>query len=202
MKLFNLSLTLLLFCGVSTLSAASFGPCPTATNGSSTYLTSGGLCNVVITFNANGSIMTQVSNSNPYDGADDNLVGIVNNTTKAITSVFLSSLDLSNGGLFAFDDDGICSFTLSPSACNNGATGYEGGPNVSFSGIAANHGSGTVNFGAGGIAPGGTNFFSLEEPPDLNLQVGPGTPEPASVGLMGLGLCCGVFLLRRRSRKS
>ena len=54
--------------------SANAAPCPNI-NGITT-------CNVIITAGPGGSFVTTLPNSNPYDGADDNLVGIVNNLGK------------------------------------------------------------------------------------------------------------------------
>jgi len=192
----------------STASAASFGPCPSST-GSGTgaiYTANGGLCNVVITFNSNGSITTQISNPDPYDGVEDTLVGVVNNTGAAISSFVLTG----SGGapqLFGFDGDGACvtPFTyVTAAACGslhaidtvNGAD--YAGPGVTFSAINAGRTSGTVNFAGGIAANGGTAWFSLEEPPSLNLLVTPSVPEPGSLVLLGTG----ILAVARRLRKA
>jgi PEP-CTERM motif len=63
-------------------------------------------CNILITFNANGSITTSYPNAaiSYDDGDDDVLVGVVNDTNAPLTSLALSSsLDI-----FGFDDDGPC----------------------------------------------------------------------------------------------
>src|ERR1022692_1315436 len=93
------------------------GPCPTSTGGSTgaAYTTAGGGCNVIITFNLDGSIVTTVPNANPYDGSDDQLVGIVNLSRSAITTISLSSTTLA---LFGFDGDGACSGTYVLGAVN------------------------------------------------------------------------------------
>ncbi len=192
--------------------ATTTNPCPVPNGGSSggegvsgTYTTdsAGGTvgCNVLITFEANGSIVTTFPNGAPsYDsGGDDNLVGIVNDTGSAITSIRLSS---TTDAIFGFDGDGICggpgyTFVGGGNPCS-GATdpyGY-GGPGVTYSGISANDMSGIVDFGNGGIAPGGSGFFSLEDPVDLNLGVD--IPEPSSYLLFGTGLLCLFFLARRK----
>lgn len=184
------------------------GPCPTA-NGfgaDATYLTIGG-CNVVITFNANGSITTTVPNSNPYDGAEDTLVGIVNNSGSAISSVGLSSTTLA---LFGFDGDGACESLngtqmggVYESVANCAGVPFGGdpndyeGPGVSFSGINAAKTSGTVNFSPAIAANGGTAWFSLEEPPSLNFVVTT-APEPGSLMLFGTILAALGFFWRRR----
>jgi hypothetical protein len=80
-------------------------PCPPI-NGITT-------CNVIITAGPGGSFVTTLPNSNPYDGSDDNLVGIINNSGGTITS--LSFIGSGNGGgLFAFDSDGLQTFKRQP----------------------------------------------------------------------------------------
>ena len=97
----------------------------------------------------------------PFDGVEDTLVGVVNNSSRTLRSLSLSS----NTDMFGFDADGICSGAYGPwtgsTGCPYGSTGYEG-PGVSFSNIPSNSSGGIVNF-AGGVAPGHTEYFSLEE---------------------------------------
>ena len=155
-------------------------------------------CNVLITFNANGSITTTHPNTAASydDGADDNQVGVVNLTSAPINSVFLQSLV---SQIFGFDGDGLCDPTWTVVGggnipCGTTTSGY-GHQGVTFSGIAANQMSGTVNF-AGGIGSNSANWFSLEGPVDLNLQIN--TPEPATLVLLGTGLFGLVGVLRRK----
>jgi hypothetical protein len=166
------------------------------TNASSTPFPN---CNEVIHFNANGSISTTVplGATTNYDGSDDNLVGVVNSTAHAITSFSLSSART----IFGFDGDGIDTYThIGPVAGNPDTTGY-GGPDASFSGINAAKTSGIVTFNNGGITPGATDYFSLEEPVSLSKPLVIGTPEPAALATLGVGLV-GLAMMRRRRRKS
>src|ERR1700739_2782677 len=81
--------------------SANAAPCPNI-NGVTT-------CNVIITAGPGGSFVTTVPNPNPYDGSDDNLVGIINNSGSTITSLSFTGHGI-GGGLFAFDGDGIQRF--------------------------------------------------------------------------------------------
>src|ERR1051325_11228489 len=124
-------------------------------------------CTILITLNADGSIVTTFPNPSPsYDqGLDDNLIGVVNNTSKTITAVQLTSATVP---IFGLEDDGVCGlpgWTFSPLGPNPNCAiatdphGY-GPAGINFTIFNAN--SGIVNFGNGGIAPGGNAFFSLE----------------------------------------
>jgi hypothetical protein len=57
-----------------------------------------------------------------------------------------------------------------------------------------------VNF-IGGIASGSSNYFSLEEPINLNAPPVVSTAEPTSLAALGAGLV-GFGLLRRRRQRS
>ncbi|MGA3078555.1 MAG: PEP-CTERM sorting domain-containing protein, partial [Bryobacteraceae bacterium] len=141
-------------------------------------------------------------------GGDDNLIGILNNSGATITSITLTS---STDDIFAFDGDGICgdvngaqtttvpgyTFVGGGNPCVNSTdpSGY-GGPYTLAAATNVSDMTGTITFGNGGLGNGGSSFFSLEGPVDLNLQVGPGTPEPATFSLMGIAMC-GLLLVRR-----
>src|SRR6478672_613054 len=124
-------------------------------------------CTILITLNADGSITTTFPNPSPsYDqGLDDNLIGVVNNTSKTITALQLTSATVP---IFGLEDDGVCGlpgWVFSPLGPNPNCAiatdphGY-GPAGINFTIFNAN--SGIVNFGNGGIAPGGNSFFSLE----------------------------------------
>jgi len=172
----------------------------------------------LFTRNANGSFTTApLSGEGPYDASEDTLYGIVNNGPDPLFSINLTGVV----GLFGFDGDGVCSgagFSAPHPACSGGdPTGYGGfvsstqspvlsgaANNVTFSNISVNASTGTVNF-TGGIPVGGSAWFSLEEtvgaagPPVIG---GPtAVPEPATFGLLGLGLV-GLRKLRRRESRS
>lgn len=114
-------------------------------------------CALLLVINPDGTVVAYGDPAQgPFDGIEDTLVGVQNNS-----GVTVPSLTLSGPGAFSFDGDGICSgfFSGTPAGCPFGPTGYEG-PNTSFTVIDGNNG--IVNF-TGGLAPGGSAYFSLEE---------------------------------------
>src|SRR5690242_5785535 len=125
-------------------------------------------CTTLITLNADGSIATTFPNPAPsYDnGLDDNMIGVVNNTSKTITALQLSSATVD---IFGLEDDGVCSgppgwtfSALGPNPnCAIATDPHRYGP-AGINYTIFNPNSGIVNFGNGGIAPNGTAFFSLE----------------------------------------
>ncbi len=184
-----------------TIGATSFeGP------SNSPYLTAGGGCNTEITIAANGSISTAVVNANPYDGVEDTIVGVINNSSAPV-----ASLNITGSNIFGFDGDGICLFASGGGAGDTWTAGSSSycsasqlagtdpgdyqGPTSTFS--FSNSDSGTVFFSGGIAGSGGTSFFSLEEAPTANLIVTSGTPEPGSLLLFGTGLI-GLLVFRRK----
>jgi hypothetical protein len=112
-------------------------------------------CGTIITINTgSGAVITQTGQG-PYDGFDDTMVGVVNNSNVPITSLIISS----SLGIFGFDGDGIDTY----GAPGNGmdSTGY-GGPNTYFTNINGSQTSGTVNFITPLAPKGGSTYFSLE----------------------------------------
>ncbi len=110
-------------------------------------------CGTVITITpASGVTITQTGQG-PYDGNDDTLVGIVNNSNVPISSIVLTS----GQDIFGFDGDGVNTYGAPGNPKDT--TGY-GGPNTyftNFSGL-----SGTVNFVTPLAPKGGSTYFSLE----------------------------------------
>lgn len=132
-------------------------------------------CAVLLVFQSDGtvSVLSDPNSGNPYDGADDTEVGVLNDAGTAIPNVTLTS----NTDIFGFDGDGICSggFSGTPAGCPFDTTGYAG-PGVTYSGINAAKAAGVVNFAesctgntasscvaSSGLNDGATAFFSLEE---------------------------------------
>jgi hypothetical protein len=127
---------------------------------------SGTGCNVVITINPDRSATVSVNDPNPYDGQDDALIGVVNNSDLPLPSIYLNGV-----GIFGFDGDGICTFTfLGNNYCGSAVTGYEG-PTSSFSNINPTFSAGTVSFNPSLSGGGGVTYFSLEGLPSGNVGV-------------------------------
>jgi hypothetical protein len=113
-----------------------------------------GGCQTVVVINPSGppTIYNNTGpNSGPFDGQEDSLVGVQNDSGQTIPS-----LPLSGPSIFNLDNDGLCTFI----DCStwSAPTTYEG-PNTSFT--ITDVSDGAVNF-TGGLPDQGTAYFSLE----------------------------------------
>lgn len=131
--------------------AAPFTECPAIGNDTS--------CGILLDVTDSGVTVLEDPSQGPYDGADDTLIGVLNQSSKTLGHIELGS----DNYIFAFDGDGICSgfYVGTPAGCPFGPTGYEG-PGTEFV-PSSSYTNGVVNF-TSGIASGGTAYFSLEEP--------------------------------------
>jgi hypothetical protein len=119
-------------------------------------------CEILLVVNADNTVSVEGDPSvGPFDGSDDTLVGIINNSSKTVKAVTVSG---PGSDLSGFDGDGICSGDYGSwngsAGCPYGPTGYEG-PGTSFVTDPSLPDSAEVDF-TGGLAPAGTVYFSLE----------------------------------------
>ncbi len=145
-------------------------------------------CGYILTIGSGGVVTgAPVSGANPYDGTDDSLVGVINNSGATYTGSILLT---SSNDIFGFENDGICTFT-GASYCSNAPTGYEG-PLNTFSNINGSLTSGDVNIS--GLGSGSSTYFSLEGSPAAigSVVVGSPIPEPSTWVLTGSGIL-GLF---------
>ncbi len=133
-------------------------------------------CEVLIEKGENGELESFTDpTQGPFDGDDDTVIGVQNNSKEMLTHI-----KLTGENLFGFDGDGLCDyvgdefegFHGSPEGCPFGeegvnpetglATGgiYEG-PNNVYNVTSVNEGE--VVFTPEGIPPGGHTYFSLED---------------------------------------
>jgi RHS repeat-associated protein len=173
-------------------SLAAFSQCPAIGNDTS--------CAVLVTVTDSGTQVQSDASQGPFDGVEDTLIGVQNNSGGTIGSLVLSA----NTDLFGFDGDGLCSgvnsggktpFYPPPTGCPFGSTRYEG-PGTSFSNINPSATGGVVNF-TSGLAPGASTYFSLEETltgatiytggPTGPEQGGPSNPAERLVGISCAG---------------
>ena len=161
-------------------------------------------CGILVLINPSGSVTVLADGTQgPYDGSDDTLVGVYNSSSSSVPSVNLSSTTLT---IHNFDGDGNCTYTPFTgsgycSSLPSSASGYEG-PTTTFTNISTDTMSGTVVF-TGGLAAGGTTYFSLEDALTAASFTGtsgtPTTPAPPALLLLLTGLAAlGMWQLGRR----
>ncbi len=110
-------------------------------------------CGTIITITPTNGVTITQTGQGPYDGNDDTLVGIVNNSNVPISSIVLTS----SQDIFGFDGDGVDDYGAPGNPKDN--TGY-GGPNTYFTSYGGT--TGTVNFITPLAPKGGSTYFSLE----------------------------------------
>lgn len=95
------------------------------------------------------------TNVGDFDGADDTLVGVANDSNQYISAITVSG---PGSDLAGFDEDGLCAYIT----CTWPAPyGYEG-PGTSFTLDASNSDTAEIDFGTAGLGPGQHTYFSLE----------------------------------------
>ncbi len=182
---------------------AMFKECPPV------YLNSG--CQFLITVSNGGETVVPDPNQGPYEGSDDSLIGLVNNSSSPIYELPLS---VPNSDLFGFDGDGLCDpgSTPFPSGCAPSSQspagqvcdggGDEGcafptptGTNAPPPGYVPTGYEGPTSWfsnispdTSSGVVnfspplqPGQSTYFSLEEPP-TGSSIGVGGTAPAAPG--------------------
>jgi len=169
-----------------------------------------GDCNIEFILNSTGTLNMLVTDmSQPFDGSDDMLVGVVNQDPNVnITGIHLSGPGLPSNPLFGFDSDGICTYAPgnpfgNPSATPAGILSYcttqmidgvdtpgvysydDMGPDMNpnnpntWANISANESTGNVNFTTP-LLNGESTFFSLETAPSSSGLIGSINPPTAT----------------------
>ena len=153
-----------------------FAQCPTVGDDPS--------CQILLVINADSTITVLGDSAlGPYDGTDDTLVGIVNNSKSAVPAITVTG---PGSGLAGLDGDGLCTYAVS--GCPFGSTGYEG-PGTSIKTDPTMPDSAEIDFSGAGLAPGTSSYFSLEGAlTAANLTSQPGT----------LSSCTPVFYIGAR----
>ncbi len=135
-------------------------------------------CGVTITITGTSGHLTATIaiTGGPYDGVEDQLVGITNNSSVAVGAIILNGPASSGESVFEFDGDGPCVF-FGTSNCNPADPFDYEGPNNTFLGISSDFTTGKVLFTAPlappvGGTPGGSTWFALENTPTTVVAIG------------------------------
>lgn len=76
-------------------------------------------CDILLVVNPDQTItVTGDSSAGPYDGSDDTLVGVINNSGSTISAITVSG---PGSGLAGFDGDGICTYAAGGTAGGSGS---------------------------------------------------------------------------------
>jgi hypothetical protein len=212
MKNILLAASFSLLAGAATLSASSV--CPSTANTTTD-------CAFIITIGSTGSAsVREVAGATAFNGPitfvdnttdpgdDGSLVGVINDSSKTLTSFALTGSG-ANAGAFDFSFNGICVYTAA-AYCSTAQTGYEG-PTTTFSDLQSTvlfqTTEGTVTFNPG-LATDASTYFAIEgAPSDFNsdsLRVSDvtfATPEPSEFALISLGLSLLAIGARKFHRK-
>ncbi len=122
-------------------------------------------CQILLVVNSNDTISVLGDSSvGPYDGSDDTLVGVVNNSAKPVPAITVSG---PGSGLAGFDEDGICTYANNGNYCDTqqlSGTDPEdyAGPGTSFTLDPKSQDDVEVDFAGSGLAAGAATYFSLE----------------------------------------
>jgi hypothetical protein len=129
-------------------------------------------CGVTITITgSSGNLVATFGGTGmPYDGQEDQLVGITNNSSVSVGAIILSAPPSSGESLFQFDGDGPCVFFKTSNCNTTDPFDYEG-PNNTFLGISPDFTTGKVLFTVP-LAGGGTTWFALENIPTTVVAIG------------------------------
>jgi hypothetical protein len=120
-------------------------------------------CQFLITVTDSETAVEADSTQGPYESADDALIGIQNNSSKAISSIPLSAED----ELFGFEGDGICSVTTPAPGCV----------------VLPKDSTGTATLKPGEKCPPETEACGFPPPPGEPA----GITFPAGIGIVGQG---------------
>ena len=113
-------------------------------------------CNVLLTINADGSVSaTNPAGTTTYDGSDDAMIGIMNNTSTTLNHFLILGSSSFGGSFGGMDGDGICQtsrFTGAACGISPTNTTFDYAPDgITLTAIYATDGYVDI---AGGLMPG------------------------------------------------